>query len=843
MKHLWPLALAVAAGCSLAARAATTPAGEADEQWAGFQFELAQRGALAARAVETFHPAALIDPADRDPLDVLLRRTGALLDDLQPAAASNPDQARARGPVATLPAPSLPNLNACSVDLAALRAEADRVAPDNAPARRALFDRALALRRRIAFSNPLLAFDDLLFVKRHRAIYEHMCDQFYGITARPGGGLYVLENAFSPSPRVRDVLTNAVVENGRLKGQRLVGGDGAGQRLQWDGTHRLSGDETTGGAFLSPALSYDGREIAFAYVEAAGSREQAFHTDATRGHWATGRCYHVFKVGVDGRGLTQLTDGTWNEFDPCWLPNGRIAFISERRGGYLRCGRACPLYNLYDMAADGSGINLLSVHDSNEWGPSVTHDGRIVWTRWDYIDRHGCIAHMPWLTRLDGTDPRPLHGNYAERRQRPDMELGVRAIPGSPKFIGVAAPHHGQAFGSLVVIDPRAEDDDAMGPVRRLTPQVGFPESQGGREAFGTPWPLGEKYHLCVYDDAVARGARPHTQANYGLYLVDAFGNRELIYRDPAIGCSTPIPLRATPMPAACVDPRLAADAPPLKPGDEGEATMAVLNVHQSLRPLPPGTQVKALRILQLLPCSVPSGFPPHQTGKRITGAEDSIVPARWVLGTVPVESDGSAYFKVPANRQLFFQVVDERGLAVQSMRSGTAVRPGERLVCAGCHEPKHEVAGARQAPALALQRPPSAPTPDVSGSHPFSYPQLVQPVLDRHCASCHEKDAPKLPLGRQPVRGHWFASYHTLLPFAFTDYGEGYRTIPGRFGARASKLLPLLEKGHYDVKLSAEELHCLTLWLDCSSIFYGVYEQEAGVAQLRGEAATPTLY
>ena len=155
-------------------------------------------------------------------------------------------------------------------------------------------------------------------------------------------------------------------------------------------------------------------------------------------------------MNVDGSGLEQITDGTWNDFDPCWLPNGRLAFISERRGGYLRCGRACPLYTLYDMRPDGSEINCLSFHDSNEWNPSVAHDGRIVWTRWDYVDRHGCIAHMPWMLTLDGRDPRPLHGNYAPRQSRPDMELGVRAIPGSPKYVGVAAPHHGQAFGSLV---------------------------------------------------------------------------------------------------------------------------------------------------------------------------------------------------------------------------------------------------------------------------------------------------------------------------------------------------------------------------------------------------------
>ncbi len=816
MKHPAKL-LAAALLCGIAAGAApTTP--DADAQWSALTFDLKQRAAIQQRAGETLHPASLIQPADRDPLDVLLRRTSALLDDLKTRV----------------------DLTAAATELDALRAESEKVAPTDAPARRALFDRVLPLRRKIAFANPLLDFQDILFVKRHRSVFEHMCDQFYGITARPGGGLYVLKNAFGPSPEVRDVLEKATVANGRLKGQKLVGGNGAGKRISFDGVRHLSTEPTEGGAFLSPALSYDGKSILFAYVECTGSTAQDIHTDPTRGHWDTGRCYHIFRVGLDGAGLTQLTDGTWNEFDPCWLPNGRIAFISERRGGYLRCGRACPLYNLYDMAADGSGINLLSIHDSNEWGPSVTHDGRIVWTRWDYIDRHGCIAHVPWITRLDGTDPRALHGNFAPRPLRADMELGVRAIPGSPKFVATAAPHHGQAFGSLIVIDPRVEDDDAMGPVRRLTPEVGFPESQGGHEVYGTPWPLGENYHLCVYEPD-ANGKPRGGPGRYGLYLVDAFGNKELIHRDPEIGCSSPIPVRATQPPTPTVDPRLAQAA--VKPGDPGEATMAVVDVRNTMRPLPEGTVVKELRILQLLPCSVPSGLNPHETGKRIEGAGDSVVPARWVLGTVPVEPDGSAHFKVPANRQLFFQLVDDKGMAVQSMRSGTAARPGEQMVCMGCHEQKHTTA-APTAPAIALRRPPSEPKPDVSGSNPFSYPLLVQPVLDKKCVECHAKTPDKaISLARDPIQNHWYASYSNLLPFAFTNYGDNYRTVPGQFGAKGSKLLQLLEKGHYDVALTEEELHRITLWLDCASMFYGAFEKENGEAQLRGEIPEPTLY
>ena len=814
-----------------------TPKSERQREFTALHRDLHRRDHFDRVASETYHPAALIHETDRDPADVVLRRAAALLADLQAM-------------------PGISDLAPLASELDALTGSAATVDPADRDARYALFEAACELRRRIAFANPLLNFDRLLFIKRHRATFNHMCDQYYGIHANPGGaihirppeqvaqneealgdhrgsGLFVLENPFGPNPQVIDVLADSVVERGRLQGERL-----------------------DAGSFLSPDLSFDGRSILFAYVECRGDRSHDYHTDPTRGHWDRGWCYHIFKVNVDGSGLEQLTDGTWNDFDPAWLPNGRIAFISERRGGYLRCGRVCPNYTLYDMAADGSEITCLSFHETNEWHPSVTNDGRIIWTRWDYVDRHGVTAHKPWVTTLDGRDPRPVYGNYVPRNLRPDMILDVRALPDSHKFVGTAAPHHGQAFGSLILLDPHVRDDDTMAPVRRLTPEEGFPETQGGGHRYGNPWPLGEHYYLCVYDVTMSEPGmgsqgRDYVRGEYGIYLVDVFGNRELLYRDPNIASQSPIPLRARVMPPAApdvarrspaTDPSVRPAVPPDAPGPE--ATVSVMNVYDGLLPWPAGTKIQKLRIVQVFPMSVPSGRPPHETGIRIASARDSVVPVRHVLGTVPVEADGSAHFVVPAHRELFFQALGEDGLAVQSMRSATHAHEGEHLTCVGCHEPKHTAPLNPQVTPLALQRPPSRPVPDVEGTRPFSYARLVQPVLDRACVDCHQQNAAKAPnLGREPIERCWFASYNSLAPqWGFHDYGDPYRTTPGRFGARASKLYALLEGDHYGLALSPEDKHRLALWLDLSTMFYGVYEKEGGEAQLRGELAWPTL-
>lgn len=202
--------------------------------------------------------------------------------------------------------------------------------------------------------------------------------------------------------------------------------------------------------------------------------------------------------------------------------------------------------------------------------------------------------------------------------------------------------------------------------------------------------------------------------------------------------------------------------------------------------------------------------------------------------------------------RELYFQALDKNGLAVQSMRSATWVQPGETLLCQGCHEPKHKAIAPPKKVALALRRPPSVPKPDVDGTNPFSYPRLVQPVLDKKCVSCHEQavDGKKpIPLDRSVVTARLphptkvFRSYDSLIhKYAFWSYGDHYRTIPGKFGARASKLYEILKSGHHGVELTDEEMHRVTVWLDSLSNFYGVYEKAGGEAQLRGEVVYPTL-
>jgi len=374
--------------------------------------------------------------------------------------------------------------------------------------RREIYLESRRIVRQIAFANPLLKMDKILFVKRHdpHGIF-HMCDQYYGCNGTPGGGLYVLSDPFGPEPKVTNLLEHSVVQNGRLKGKTLEGG-----------------------TFLSPELSYDAKTILFAYSECQGTEVY---------QWGPTVSYHIFKVNADGTGLVQLTDGSTDDFDPCFLPNGRIVFISERRGGYLRCGRHCPVYTMFTMEPDGSDVICISFHETHEWHPSVNNDGMIVYTRWDYVDRDTNIAHHIWTCYPDGRDPRSYHGNYPLRREsRPWMEMSIRAIPGSHKYVATAASHHGHAFGSLVLIDHRIEDDGAMSQLTRLTPEVPFPESTRGKggiramQAYATAWPLSEDDYLCAYD--------PRCR-NHGIYWIDADGNKELIYRDPAIPCLSPI--------------------------------------------------------------------------------------------------------------------------------------------------------------------------------------------------------------------------------------------------------------------------------------------------------------
>ena len=756
-------------------------------------------------AEQAFDRQALVWPSDRDPLGVVLRRSAALLRHLE-----------------AMPEP--PALAALAHDLASLQAAARAAPAADATRRKGLFLAACALRRRIAFANPLLDFDRILFVARgvrggsrktgprttNDRLGQHFATQYYGFNALPGGGLFVVEN-FRTQPRLVDVVGRAIVQNGRHKGKRL--------------DH---------GAFLSPDLSFDGTTIAFAWT---GNTRHEYV-------WTKDTTWSLFKVGVDGSNLVQLTDSKWDDFDPCWLPNGRIAFISERRGGYIRCFRGLPVpqHSLHSMRPDGSDIIPISYFETTEWHPSVNHDGMLVYTRWDYVDRENCLGSNFWICNPDGRDPRAPHGNYPypwhtfpdnrhgdSRIGRPYTEMNIRAIPGSRRYLFTAAPHHGESFGSLCILDLRAAPDDGfMSQIRRFTPYVRFPESETvGRSQYpyGTAWPLSEDLVLCNWWES--------------LTLLDRFGNRVLLCENSlAFGGTTnwdfrlidPIPLRPRPRPPV-VPTQTTQSAQP--PATAPTATIAVLNVYDSDLPFPPGTRIRWLRVIQNVL------KPNPEMGRPMVGYQAEACP-RIPLGIVPVEADGSACFEAPAGKQLIFQVLDERYMAVQSMRSVAYVHDGERLVCIGCHENPQRTPATNRVP-RALTRPPSKLQPEIGPVEPIFYYRHVQPIVQGSCVPCHRKERKgPVDMSYGALRHHAFHFDGGMRGTTIKPLHGGSRTIPGRFGARHCRLGRSLLDEHHRGKVAERHYRTLVLWLDSNSPRLGAFYDED--KQRRGDVVWPRL-
>lgn len=771
---------------------------------------------LPQAAEQVYDRHALIHKSDRDPVDVVVRRTAALFDHLE----------------AELGATGLEPLRRRLDALRQQAASTDPMKPTGKTnrVRQGLYLRACALRREIAFKNPLLDFDSILFVVRgvihgpnelNRDWFgQHQTTQYFAFNSVPGGGIYVIRDWKGPHPDIVDVLKDAVVRNGRHKGERL-----------------------DYGAFISPDLSFDGKAILFSWTENERHRE---HVKAS---WTKDSCWHVFRVGADGKNLVQLTDGPWNDFDACWLPNGRIAFISERRGGFIRCFKTMyvPNYVLHSMKADGSDIFPLSYFETSEWTPSVDNDGMLVYTRWDYVDRNDCLGSNFWICYPDGRDPRAPHGNYplpfhtfgrtreqsakiTTRFESPFTEMGIRAIPGSCKYILSAVPHHGEAFGSLAILDLSIEDDAAMSQLRRITPYAKFPEVEtpGRRydvQQYGTPWPLSEDYYLCVYFE--------------NMVLLDRFGNQELIVAPSEtpgrqyqfFRAMDPIPFRPRPEPP--VIPTQTNQGEDARP-DGPKATIAVINVYEADLPWPEGTRIKWLRVTQNIV------KPNHEMDKPRIGYGDENCP-RIPLGIVPVEPDGSAYFEAPVEKELIFQALDENFMAVQSMKSVAYVHPGEQLTCVGCHEHKWRTPGAIDHPPLALRREPSRLIPEVEPIEPVSFHRLVKPIFERKCVQCHRKEK----------KGPTDMSYKALEPYAFYWAGgfaghwidpehNGSRTIPGRFGARNSRIGRALLDDNHRGKITREEYRRIVLWLDSNSPELGAFH--SAEAQRRGELVWPKL-
>ena len=759
-------------------------------QYAQIKAQIAGRHRYRFPAAQILNHQATILDSDKTPLDVGIRRTAALLKKL-----------KALRPVAPL--------RAVERKLAQVKAAGSKAGADEM----ALYLELRAAARKAVLANPLVNFNDILFVargvrndaSRRKSEYDgdHFCDQYYGHNGRPGGGLFILKNCTSDAPRLVNVVKGLKVPSGTNKGMPM-----------------------SEGTFISPDLSWDGKTILFAW--SSGGKQK----------WSPKNRFSVFRVGADGTGLARLTDGDFDDFDPIWLPNGRVVFMSTRRYGFGRChGRPVPSYTMYSIKPDGSDLISIDFHETNEFHPSVDNQGMIVYTRWDYVDRDHSAAHHMWHCYPDGRDPRSFHANYALPlttvepseagrgiRERPWAEFNCRAVPGSKKYIATAGPHHGQAFGSLVLIDISIPDDNKMSQVKRITPDVRFPESECGTRsrddmAYGTAWPLSESFYLCNYKD--------------GVYVLDEMGNRELICKvTNGLRALDPTPLRPRTRPPVIATgtyqgERLKADSP--------TATISVMNVYvtDKFGKFPAGAKIKQMRIVQVLPKSTPRGNNP-----RIGRGDQSL--ARIPLGVVPVESDGSVYCKAPVGKAIYFQMLDANGMAVQSMRSVTYVHPGERLSCIGCHEDKWEAPPAIGRP-RALRRQPSELTSEIKDQVMFGFHRHVRPIFEAKCVTCHkakDKAGPKS------------MNYRDLDKYIFY-FGHGYRrplhggsrVKPGKFGAMFSLMgKALLNPNHRKSlkagKFTAQDVRTIVMWLDMNSNELSAYKNVA--AQMKGEIVWP---
>jgi hypothetical protein len=396
-----------------------------------------------------------------------------------------------------------------------------------------------------------------------------------------------------------------------------------------------------------------------------------------------------------------------------------------------------------------------------------------------------------------------------------------RAVPQSNKIAFIAGAHHALIGGSLVLFDPaKAKYDpdtgeDCFDSLERLTPEVCFPETNEGwsDSYYSSPFPLSEDRFLLAFSfhplPAFGTGYLHDSQS--GLYYYDRFGNLELLYRDPDISSVAPIPIqvRATPpVLASALDPQLA---------EKNEGEFLLTDVKWSHFSLPANRPIKTLRIYEVL-LKVSS----HVANVPRLGYANA-ESARKYLGEVPIEEDGSAYFRAPAEVPLYFQAVDAEGKAVQSMRSITYLQRGERRSCVGCHEPISTAPPYSRTTKTAMLREPSSITPGPGGSNPMSYPKLVQPVLDRHCVECHS-------VWTGDSEGNFSVSYNALAPFVrFYEWGDRsisqITTRPGECGADMSPLSKIInDADHKDVfqKMSEQDKSRIYLWLDANAPFYG---------------------
>jgi hypothetical protein len=655
-------------------------------------------------------------------------------------------------------------------ELAGLRQRAQAAGASSAALtnRTDLYHAARLAKRRLFLRDPELApLQRVLFVKRHPYEPSHNYSVILDAQGGPGGGICALE-----IPR----------RNGRLEpGQaRLLTLFDAGNGIARD-----------------PVISPDARRVFFGY---RSSKHDYFH---------------LWSMAADGQNARPLTDGPFHDFFPCPLPDGGLGFVSTRCRARFLCWRP-QAFVLFRLAADGTNLRPLSFANLSEWTPSMLPDGRLLWMRSEYLDKGADFGHTLWAIRPDGTHPELVFGNNTL-----NCYANGQAVPGTSEILCTLVSHGGDLNGPLALLDP-AKGRFNPQAITSLTPDVPphYHMSWARQQCFRDPFPVSRDYFLCSHAPA----------DKFGLYIIDRWGNRELLYLDPEMGSMSPTLFRRPP-PLSAVAAAVSAHE-----AQTEEGQFFVADVYNGLEPAVRRGQVKFIRVCQEVRADLlrlPSGgyqqdheafedwyaTPTHKV--RGPHGWPSYV-AKGDLGVAPVEADGSASFYAPSGKVLYFQALDERWNELQRMRSVVQLQPGEKRGCLGCHESRLSAPRANGATPLALRRPPTRLSPPPWGAGPFAYEKVVQPVWDRNCVRCHDAgDKDHINLTGALDTNGVPASFRTIVEkgwvhyFDYTWGREHSKAAPLSFGTLQSRLWQMLDAGHYAVALTAEETRRVKTWTD----------------------------
>lgn len=643
-----------------------------------------------------------------------------------------------------------------------------------------------ALKREAMLANPLVSRQTIVFTTRQQYAKDHHNTETVFVTG--------------------ECNTSKYVGGGALKSIDLARG----------GAVRTIFDAGANGLPRDPDVSFDGKRILF-------SMRRGMEDD-----------YHIYEINADGSGLRQLTRlAGAADIDPIYLPDGGIVFSSTREPKYCGCNQHI-MANLYRMEGDGANIIRIGGSTLFEGHSRLLPDGRIMYDRWEYVDRNFGDAQGLWTVNPDGTGHAIYWGNNTPS---PGGVIGARPIPGTERVVAVLGSCHDRPWGALGIIDRRRGiDADAQGrsAVLRTWPATAMElVGNGGidtfvkvRPRYQDPYPLSDKYFLCSREIADFEYRGEGEKPEMGIYLVDVFGNETLVHAE--------VPASFSPVPLA---PRIKPPIIPVRRDYAGNpATVYVMDAYQ-------GTHMQGVRRGDIRWMRVVESPEKRHWTTPAWGGQGVHRPAmNWhnfenkrILGTVPVEADGSVLLEIPSDKFVFFQLLDKDGRMIHSMRSGVVFQSGERASCIGCHENRLAPPPLKRDAYLASYGKTPAKLDGWHGpARLYSYATEMQPVWDKHCVSCHDFGKPagaKLILAAD--RDLFFnASYESLhqrwrKPDGYlTTVGAGPAQIQQAFswGSHASPLVAWLKRGHKEVELNDEEWDRINTWLDLNAPYYPSY-------------------